>query len=207
MSRLGGILRSIGAHLQRLYQQGGFELGAAVTVQCSDNFRSPRVNCDLINTLALVRPPVRAPNYYRGGLPAIRTYASEQELLAQTEGAVATLRARGFALADIAVVSGRGREKSALLNRVTIGSHTTRRFTGECDAAGEPRWSKGELLLESVYRYKGQSAPAVVVTEMDFVEFDDAARRRLFVALSRAQMAIELVLSARAERCLADVLG
>ncbi|EKU81775.1 ATP-binding domain-containing protein [Massilia timonae] len=192
---------------QRLYQQDGFELGDAVTVQCSDNFRSPRVICDLINALALVRPPVRALNPYRGELPGIRTYTSEQELLAQTESAVAALRARGFAIADIAVVSGRGREKSALLNRVTIGSHTTCRFAGEYDAAGEPRWSKGELLLESVYRYKGQSAPAVVVTEMDFVELDDAARRRLFVALTRAQMAIELVLSARAERCLADVLG
>ena len=191
---------------QRLYQQEGFELGDAVTVQCSDNFRSPRVICDLINALSLVRPPVRALNPYRGELPGIRTYASEQELLAQTEAAVAALRARGFALADIAVISGRGREKSTLLNRVTIGPHSTRRFTGEYDAAGEPRWSTGELLLESVYRYKGQSAPAVVVTEMDFAELDDAARRRLFVALTRAQMAIELVLSARAERCLAAVL-
>jgi superfamily I DNA and RNA helicase len=154
-----------------------------------------------------VRPPVRSLNPYRGELPGIRTYATEQELLAQTEAAVAALRARGFALDDIAVVSGRGREKSALLNRVGIGPHLTRRFTGEYDAAGEPRWSKGELLVESVYRYKGQSAPSVVVTEMDFAELDDAARRRLFVALTRAQMAVELVLSTRAERCLAALLG
>jgi hypothetical protein len=55
------------------------------------------------------------------------------------------------------------------------------RFTGEYDAAGEPRWSKGELLVESVYRFKGQSAAAVVVTE--------------------------LVLSERAEACLSAALG
>jgi len=61
--------------------------------------------------------------------------------------------------------------------------------------------------VESVYRFKGQSAPAVVITEMDFAELDEAARRRLFVALTRAQMAVELVLSERAERCLAAVLA
>lgn len=191
---------------QRLYRQGGFELGDATTIHCSDNFRSPQVICDLINALALVRPPIRALNPYRGELPGIRTYVSDQELLARTEDAVAALLARGFAVADIAVVSGRGREKSALLNRVGIGPHLTRRFTGEYDAGGEPRWSKGELLVESVYRFKGQSAPAVVITEMDFAELDEAARRRLFVALTRAQMAVELVLSSRAERCLATLL-
>ena len=163
--------------------------------------------CDLINALALVRPPIRALNPYRGELPVIRTYASDQELLARTEDAVAALLARGFALADIAIVSGRGREKSAPLNRVGIGPHLTRRFTGEYDAGGEPRWSKGELLVESVYRFKGQSAPAVVITEMDFAELDETARRRLFVALTRAQMAVELVLSSRAERCLAALLA
>lgn len=207
--RLGpdGRLYVLEDQAQRLYLQDEFELGDAVTVQCSDNFRSPRVICDLINALSLVIPPVRGLNPMRGELPGIRSYASEQELLAQTEAAVATLRARGFALDDIAVVSGRGRERSALLNRVGIGSHLTRRFTGEYDAGGEPRWSKGELLVESVYRYKGQSAPAVVVTEMDFAELDEAARRRLFVALTRAQMAVELVLSTRAERCLAAALG
>jgi len=192
---------------QRLYQKEGFELGDAVTITCSDNFRSPQVICDLINALALVRPPIRALNPLRGELPGIRTYASSEELLARTEDAVGALLARGFALADIAVVCGRGRDKSALLNRAGIGPHATRRFTGEYDAGGEPRWSQGELLVESVYRFKGQSAPAVVITEMDFAELDEAARRRLFVALTRAQMAVELVLSERAERCLAALLA
>ena len=192
---------------QRLYRHDGFELGDAVTIHCSDNFRSPRMICDLINALALVRPPVRALNPFRGEIPGIRTYGSGDALLAQTEAAVAALLARGFALADIAVISGRGREKSALLNRTAIGPHSTRRFTGEYDSSGGPRWSRGELLVESVYRFKGQSAPAVVVTEMDFAGLDDAARRRLFVALTRAQMAVELVLSDRAERCLTALLA
>lgn len=202
-----GRLYLLGDEAQRLYQQEGFELGDAVTIRCSDNFRSPRVICDVINALALVLPPVRGLNPYVGELPGIRTYSSDEELLAQTQAAVAALLARGFALSDIAVVSGRGRERSTLLNQSTLGPWHTRRFIGEYDRNGEPQWSKGELLVESVYRYKGQSAPAVVIAEFDFGELDEAARRSLFVALTRAQMAAELVLSVRAERCLTAALG
>jgi len=203
----GGRLYVLEDDAQRLYLHEGFDLGDAVTIACSDNFRSPRTICDLINGFSLVRPPIRGLNPYQGEMPGIRTYDNDDELLDGTEAAVASLLARGFALADIAVVSGRGRDKSALLNRVGIGPYLTRRFTGEYDRNGEPRWSKGQLLVESVYRYKGQSAPAVVVTEFDFCELDDATRRRLFVALTRAQMAVELVLSRAAERCLVAALG
>jgi hypothetical protein len=192
---------------QRLYRHDEFALTGAVTIRCSDNFRSPRAICEVINALSLVQPPVRALNPYQGELPGIRTYDSDHELLAATEAAVSALLARGFALQDIAVVCGRGRERSILLNRAGIGPYATRRFTGEYDRNGEPRWSQGELLVESVYRYKGRSAPAIVVAEFDFTELDESTRHPLFVALTRAQMAVELVLSASAERCLANAIS
>ena len=192
---------------QRLYRQDGFELPDAVAIRCSDNFRSPQLVCELINALGLVQPPVRAHNPWRGEVPGIRTYRDDASLVAATEAAVADLVARGFDVGDIALVSGRGRANSHLLNRVGIGAYKTRRFTGEYGPDGEQRWSDGELLVESVYRYKGQSAPAVVVTEFDFAELDEPARRRLFVALTRARMGVELVLSERAEGCLAGAIS
>jgi superfamily I DNA and RNA helicase len=51
------------------------------------------------------------------------------------------------------------------------------------------------LLTESVYRFKGQSTPAVVFTEIDFVSMTDKDRKKLFVGLTRAQMAVELVIT------------
>ena len=105
------------------------------------------------------------------------------------------------------IVTGRGRDRSVLLDRARIGAWTTRRFTGAFDRNGDARWTDGELLVESVYRYKGQSAPAVIVAEFDFAALDERARRKLFVALTRAHMAASLVLSARTERCLAAVIG
>jgi hypothetical protein len=202
----GGKLYLLEDDDQRLYEQADFELGEAVLVSCRDNFRSPRAICDMITGLALA-PAIRSMNPYQGELPEVRTYAADEELLTETEAAIRSLLARGFALKDIAVITGRGHLKSALLNVAQIGPWNTRHWTGEYDRNGEPRWTDGEILVESVYRYKGQSAPAIVVAEFDFATLDQRARRKLFVALTRAQMAASLVLSTSAERCLVEVLA
>lgn len=186
---------------QRLYRQDDFDLVDAVQITCRDNFRSPGAICNVINALALA-PSIRSMNPYQGELPDILTYDGDAQLVAAVDSAVTTLLARGFALDDIAIVSGRGRSNSALLNRCRIGAWPTRRFTGEFDRQGEAIWSDGQLLVESVYRYKGQSAPAVIVAEFDFTALDAHTRRKLFVALTRAQMAATLVLSTSAEQCL-----
>jgi hypothetical protein len=62
------------------------------------------------------------------------------------------------------------------------------------------------LLTESVYRFKGQSAPAVVFTEIDFADVSDKDRKKLFVGLTRAQMAVELVITPSAYAWFTEVL-
>jgi superfamily I DNA and RNA helicase len=59
---------------------------------------------------------------------------------------------------------------------------------------GGPIYSEGELLLESVYRFKGQSAPAVILAEVDFDALDERETRKLFVGASRAMMKLVIVL-------------
>lgn len=63
----------------------------------------------------------------------------------------------------------------------------------------EPEWTEGDPLVESVYRFNGQSAPAIVLSEVDFVELSHLERRKLFVGMTRAQMAIGVVMSRGAE--------
>ena len=67
-------------------------------------------------------------------------------------------------------------------------------------------WAEGELLIESVHRFKGQSAMGVVLAEVDFDQLDEAARRRLFVGMTRAQLGLEVVVSRRTEVDLAALL-
>jgi superfamily I DNA and RNA helicase len=123
-----------------------------------------------------------------------------------TEVAVGVLLARGIALADIAVISFRGLGKSLFAQADTLGRHSVRRFTGKYSASGEALWTAGELLVDSVYRFKGQSAAGVVLTEMDFSELDEAAKRKLFVGMTRAQLGLEMVMSRAAEGAVAGVL-
>jgi hypothetical protein len=55
------------------------------------------------------------------------------------------------------IVSGRGRDRSVLLNRAAVGPYATRRFTGEYKRNGEPRRSAGDLVVESLYRARARA--------------------------------------------------
>jgi superfamily I DNA and RNA helicase len=63
---------------------------------------------------------------------------------------------------------------------------------------------EGGLLAESVYRFKGQSAPALIFTEIDFEELDDQTLRKLFVGMTRARLKLVLVMSERASLQIVD---
>lgn len=187
---------------QRLYDRDDFDIDGATTVSSRDNFRSPRSICDVINALGLSHTTVNSLSPHKGELPGFFRYGSSTELVAQIELAVAALLARGLALSDIVVLGNRGRAGSALTSLRTIGPWTIRHFTGNYDRNGEPEWTDGELMVESVYRYKGQSAPAIVLAEVAFEILTPHEKKKLFVGLTRAQMAVEIVLTAGAERAL-----
>lgn len=184
---------------QRLYARDEFDLDGAVLVTSQENFRSPLAICQMINAFGLSSKQVQAKGPYKGALPEFRVFNNDDELLRMTAQAVDSLLDRGFGLADIVVLTGRGRAKSKLLNTNVIGGFSTRHFTGRYTKDGDQIWSDGDLLTESVYRFKGQSAPAVVLSEVDFTEMTEIERKKLFVGLTRAQMAVEIVLSPTSE--------
>lgn len=192
---------------QRLYERKEFDLPDAVTIQSPDNFRTPRAICNVINAFGLASRPVRSLCPHSGEVPSFQTYETDGELLAATALAVERLLVQGFCLKDIAVLTGRGHSKSIVLAAERIGAHATSCFTGRYGSNGDPVWSAGDLLVESIYRYKGRSTPAVVLTEIDFAELSEVERRKLFVGFTRAQMGMEVVLSTRSEACLRARLG
>jgi thymidine kinase len=191
---------------QRLYERETFELPDAVVLRCSDNHRSPRAVCQTINALGLSSPPVQARSPHQGDVPVFRRYGSDKQLLVQTEAAVQDLLSQGFALADIAILSGRGHIRSVLLSLDKLGPWTVQRFTGRYLPEGEPQIRPGQLLVESVYRFKGQSASAVVLSEWDFESLNDHEKCKLFVGMTRACLALQVVLSERTELMLAELL-
>jgi hypothetical protein len=62
------------------------------------------------------------------------------------------------------------------------------------------------LLLDTVRRFKGQAAPAVVLTECDLADLSPLNRRLLFVGLTRARVHLEWVMSAGMAAMLAELV-
>ena len=191
---------------QRLYDREPFDISDAVTVTCRDNYRSPQAICQAINALSLTERSVISRNPYRGEVPDFHGYDSGIGVVQQTANVFEQLLGRGFVIEDIVVLTGLGRARSTLLNAGKIGRFRTKRFSGKFSKNADPIWTDGDLLVESVYRFKGQSAPAVVLSEVQFDELSILERRKLFVGLTRGQMAAELVISPAAEKCLSVLL-
>lgn len=181
--------------LQNLYGRPETALPGWVTLRSDTNYRSPR---DILATLRLLLPlaePVMAGSPLTGPEVDILTYANPDELVTRSVGAITRAIGLGFKRSHIALISYRGREHSALSPFTRIGPYSLRAPTGHYDLLGNPVLTEGDILIDSVLRFKGRAAPCVILTEIDFDSLDDKAMRRLFVGATRATMKLTLVVS------------
>ncbi len=194
--------------LQNLYARAPVPLPGWVTLHADSNFRSPRQVVQLLTSLSPQPLAIDASSPFAGADIDVLTWPADDiaQMHAQTRQAITRCLGAGFTRQDIALVSFRGREHSALLNLDALGHHTLKSFDGSYDLFGNPVFRDGDLLAESVYRFKGQSAPAVIFSEIDFDTLDNKSFRKLFVGMTRARLKLVLVISERAARYLIDKL-
>lgn len=126
--------------------------------------------------------------------------------IAASKVAVKNVIAKGLSIEDIVILTGRGRSRSALLHQDILGAYQVHRFTGDYTRNGDPIWSPGDLSIDTIYRFKGQSAPAMVLSEVNFTELSPLEKRKLFVGMTRAQMSLDIILTEHAEKILMDLL-
>jgi hypothetical protein len=183
--------------LQNLYRREPFELAGFVTLHAPSNFRSPR---NIVTMLHHLMPEAgfEAASPFQSSEVILTSYADTEQLKDETKRAITHALQAGFSRSDIAVVSYRGRERSELAGIEQLGPHRLKRFSGSYDLLGNPMFSEGEVLFESLYRFKGQAAPCIVLTEVDFEELDAPALGKLFVAATRASVQLFVVASQRA---------
>ncbi|KVN20621.1 nuclease [Burkholderia stagnalis] len=200
--------------LQNLYMREPVALPGWVTLKALTNYRSPRDLLDFVrDVVGRVEPlaaELRSGSPFDGSDLAVSAYGDADTPPAAladacidatkraTKRAITHALSLGFRKQDIAVLSYRGRESSALAALDQLGPHRVKRFTGKYDLFGNPEYVDGDVLLDSIYRFKGQSAPCVILTEIDFDTLDARAARKLFVGATRATMKLLLVASSRA---------
>ena len=200
-----GRIYLLGDSTQSVYQRAAFDLTGAVRISCNENFRSPRRIVEAINLMGLSQNKIVAHCPEVGEAPDIRTYpASDIGGVRALDAAIADLLAKGVDPSQMAVVTFAGRERSQALARDAVGGLALRKYTGRFDRAGNPSWTQGALLVETLYRFKGQAAPYVILCEVDFAELDDKQRRKLFVGMTRAQLHLVLIMSKAAETALLE---
>lgn len=181
--------------MQKLYRHAGVVLPAWTRLRADKNFRSPRAVVQLLQALVPDGTSLVSASPLIGHELEFLVYRDNAELLDRVKEGVSLCLAAGFAISDVALLSFRGRDSSRILAYDQLGPYTLKKFLGTYDAEARPHHSEGALLAETVHRFKGQSAPAVVLSEIDFESLGDEEVRRLFVGATRAAMKLVLVLT------------
>ena len=192
---------------QQLYRRTDEgEFAATVTLPLRDNYRNSRTITRTVNTLLKPEPEDIPASAIEGDAVDFRI-ANGDDLATQLVDCVRELLDQGYPLADIVVLSYHGHQSSQLLKNERLGPWPTRRFTGEYDANGNQCYTPGDLRLESLHRFKGLQAEAVILAELDFEKLDEQARQRLYVGMTRARQKLILLLHPEAEAAIRQALG
>lgn len=192
--------------MQNLYARPPLPLPGWVSLRSDINYRSPKDILDTLNRLLPLPHAVEAGSPLTGSKVDIVSYTDTSDMIAKTVSAVTQCIGLGFKRPHIALITYRGRENSKLTPFDKLGPYSLRAPTGQYDLLGNSIFTDGDLLIDSVHRFKGRAAPCVVFTEIDFEMLDDAAVRRLFVGATWATMKLTLVVSEKSARVLLDRL-
>lgn len=184
--------------LQNLYDRPSVALPGWVRLSADTNYRTPADVLALLNARLPLPAAIRAGSPVADSEPEVLPWHDDASLMESTKRAITRALGLGFRREMIVLLTFRGREHSRFTPLAQLGPHRLRAFTGRYDLLGEPEHSHGELLIDSVYRFKGQSAPCIIFTEIDFDTLDELTMRKLFVGATRATMKLIMVASERA---------
>jgi hypothetical protein len=186
------------------------EWGSWVNFKLPINFRSPKLIVDLINELQLTSEEIVSGSPMIGELTGLRTYQKLEKgaLFKATQIEVQNLLNNGYDAANIAVVTFCGANRSEILNsnQMHIANKPIKKLIGY-SPENQPIWSNGDVLIDTIYRFKGLSADAVVITEVDFTSWSTHEKNKLFVALTRARLKVVIVASEEATNLIEEQLN
>ena len=178
--------------LQNLRGTDAVTLSGFVTYNETSNFRTPT------SIAGFIKQSLGQEFRQRNMLPGLGVQMFEYSSKNQLEGKLAhrinELVKAGFKPGDIAIISCRGMDSTALRETDRLGRHYVRRFTGKYDEHENQIYTEGELIFDTIFRYKGQQAPVIILTDLDeSLEVNERTRKILYCAMTRATVLLELI--------------
>ena len=179
--------------LQNLRGMEAVPLPGFVTYNETSNFRTPT------SIAGFIKQSLGQEFRQRNILPGLGVQMFEYSRKNQLEGKLVhrinELIKAGFKLGDIAIISCRGMDSTALRETDRLGQHYVRRFTGKYDEHDNQIYTEGELIFDTIFRYKGQQAPVIILTDLDeSLEVNERTRKILYCAMTRATVLLELII-------------
>ena len=103
---------------------------------------------------------------------------------------------QGFEHEDIVILTCGGLKSSVFNDIESVHNVPLTKFTGDYDAGGNQVFTDGRLRFDSIYRFKGQQAPAVVLADIDpDWEKQDKDLPRLFCWMTRATVKLCMLIN------------
>lgn len=179
---------------QNLQDKPSVMLDGFVRYSSTVNYRSPESIARFIQ--ATLPFPFEQGNELPGLGVSVHGYTHTDDQPKIVGKVVQQLVRHGFTVDDIVVLTCRGAQSSVLSQCDEVGGMGLRHFTGEYDVDGSQVMSDGSLLFDSVYRFKGQEAAAVILVDVDpNIKYLTRAERILFCGMTRATVRLELVVN------------
>ena len=179
---------------QNLQSKPTVETTGFVRYRSPVNYRSPESITRFIrNTLPF---SFDAGNHLPGLGVGVHAYSYADEQPRMVGKIIVELMRSGFSHEDIVLLTCRGIARSIFNDIEQVGGLPLRKFTGEYDSNGNQVLSNGRLTFESIYRFKGQQAPAVIVVDVDpNPERLLNEQRLLYCSLTRATVRIDMLVN------------
>ena len=185
---------------QNIYGQEPVTLPGFTGFRADTNFRSPERIATFIRDVLPFRFEIG--NDLPGLGTGVHGYDDPEEQLRIVARLVRDLDRRGFDHHDIVVLTCRGVNNSVFSECEKVGNVRLRRFTGDYDLFGNQLSTDGHLAFDSIYRFKGQEAPAVILVDVNpSPDRMDRALRLLYCGMTRATVRLEILVNRANDAC------
>ncbi|NGZ27978.1 MAG: ATP-binding domain-containing protein [Magnetococcales bacterium] len=178
---------------QNLQVTPHINIAECIGYQTNINFRSP---FSIVKFLEKSMPfPIENANMLPGLGVGVTFVDQDHAEADELEKVISRLIKSGFSPEDIVVLTFKGINHSVITQIDKISGISTKRFTGKYDASGNQVFTKGRLYLETIYRFKGQQAPAIVIVEMEHnQQMQEKWMRLFYCGATRATIRLELII-------------
>lgn len=178
--------------LQNIYEKTRFELDGFVHYHCNKNYRTPSSLAEYIRDTLDVE--FETENELNGLGVEVHEVEKPEAQIDTVFAILKDLMAAGFSSEDIAIISCKGAQKSVFSGFDKIGKYALKKYTGDYDMHGNQQYTSGEIIFDSIYRFKGNQSAAVILVDVDSLEpKTDRETALLFCGMTRATVRLDIV--------------